>query len=95
MFRRKNPENAVLEDTIRSLYIFMQETEVDTKEYLRMVDQMIKLNQLSENHNPKPVSNDTLILVTGNLLGIVLILSYENARVITSKAIGFVLKSVR
>jgi hypothetical protein len=92
MFRRKNPENPVLEDTIRSLYFHMQETEVDTKEYLRMVDQMIKLNQLSDNRNPKPVSNDTLILVAGNLLGIVLILSYENARVITSRAIGFVLK---
>ena len=92
MFRRKNPENTVLEDTIRSLYIHMQEVEVDTKEYLRMVDQMIKLNQLSDNRNPKPVSNDTLVLVAGNLLGIVLILSYENARVITSRAIGFVLK---
>jgi len=92
MFRRKNPENTVLEDTIRSLYIHMQEVDVDTKEYLRMVDQMIKLNQLSDNRNPKPVSNDTLVLVAGNLLGIVLILSYENARVITSRAIGFVLK---
>ena len=92
MFRRKNPENTVLEDIIRSLYIHMQEVEVDTKEYLRMVDQMIKLNQLSDNRNPKPVSNDTLVLVAGNLLGIVLILSYENARVITSRAIGFVLK---
>ena len=92
MFRRKNPENTVLEDTIRSLYIHMQEVEVDTKEYLRMVDQMIKLNQLSDNRNPKPISNDTLVLVAGNLLGIVLILSYENARVITSRAIGFVLK---
>jgi len=38
------------------------------------------------------VSPDTILIVTGNLLGILLILKYEKLDIITSKAIGFVLK---
>jgi hypothetical protein len=38
------------------------------------------------------VSPDTIAVVAGNLLGIILILGYEKADVITTKALGFVLK---
>lgn len=38
------------------------------------------------------VSPDTLLVVAGNLLGILLILTYEKADFITSKAINFILK---
>ena len=95
MFRRKDPENAALNEVIRELCLRMEDEDVETKDYLRMMDQMIKLSQLKDSSSPKPISRDTLILVAGNLAGIVLILTYENTRVITSKAVGFILKSVR
>jgi len=38
------------------------------------------------------VSPDTLLVVAGNLLGIVLILTYEKANIITTKALNFILK---
>lgn len=38
------------------------------------------------------VSPDTLLVVAGNLLGIVLILTYEKGNIITTKAINFILK---
>jgi hypothetical protein len=38
------------------------------------------------------VSPDTLLIVGGNLIGIVLILGYEHLHVVTSKALGFVLR---
>lgn len=38
------------------------------------------------------VSPDTLLVVAGNLLGILLILTYEKADIITSKALNFILK---
>jgi len=38
------------------------------------------------------VSPDTLLVVAGNLLGIVLILTYEKANIVVSKALNFVLK---
>lgn len=38
------------------------------------------------------ISPDTVLVVAGNLLGILLILTYEKADIITSKAINFILK---
>lgn len=38
------------------------------------------------------VSPDTMAVIAGNLLGILLILGYEKTDIITSKALGFVLK---
>jgi len=38
------------------------------------------------------ISPDTLLVVAGNLLGILLILNYEKADIITSKAMNFVLR---
>ena len=39
------------------------------------------------------VSPDTMAIVAGNLLGIALIVGHERMNVVTSKALGFVLKS--
>lgn len=38
------------------------------------------------------ISPDTLLVVGGNLLGILLILNFEKAEIVTSKALNFVLK---
>jgi hypothetical protein len=67
--------------------------KVDTDEYTKTMDQVTKLYKLKEQTTPKRVSPDAMVLVAGNLLGIVLILGYERAHVVTSKALGFVLKS--
>ena len=40
----------------------------------------------------KSVSPDTIAIIAGNLLGIILILGYEKANVITTKALGFVIR---
>lgn len=38
------------------------------------------------------ISSDTLLIVCGNLLGILLILNHEKLDIISSKALGFVIK---
>ena len=38
------------------------------------------------------VSPDTILIIVGNLAGILLILKYEKLDIITSKALGFVIK---
>jgi hypothetical protein len=40
----------------------------------------------------KRISPDTLAVIAGNLLGIVLILTYEKVNVITTKALGFIIR---
>lgn len=45
------------------------------------------------NVNKKHISMDTVLIVGGNLAGILLILNFEKLSVLTSKAIPFVLKA--
>lgn len=63
-----------------------------SEEYTTMVDQLVKLYSLKDNQSNKRVSKDTLVIVAGNLVGIVLIVGYERAHVVTSKALNFVQK---
>lgn len=54
-----------------------------------------KLHQeMLDSTRKKRVSPDTLVAVAGNLLGIIVIVGYENKNVITSKALSF-LKALR
>jgi hypothetical protein len=80
--------DAVIDDALAQL----SGLSIDTDEYTRKVDQITKLYKLKEQEAPKRVSPDTLAIVAGNLAGIMLMLHYERVHVITSKALGFVLK---
>jgi len=90
MFNRKPPEDEDLDRAITMLVDRM--STADDEQTARLSDQVSKLYKLKEINAPKRVSPDTLILVAGNLIGIILILNYEKANVITSRALGFVMK---
>jgi cysteine sulfinate desulfinase/cysteine desulfurase-like protein len=64
----------------------------DTKEYATMIKQLQKLHAMKVAEKPSNVSPDTLAMIVGNLMGIVLILEFERMNVITSKAMSFVSK---
>lgn len=64
------------------------------RDYDIKLDVIERLHKLRD-EKPEPkkrVSPDTIAVVAGNLLGIVLILTYEKVNVITTKALGFVLR---
>ena len=44
------------------------------------------------NNKPMRISTDTIVVAATNILGILLILNYENLHVVSSKAISFILK---
>jgi Zn-dependent oligopeptidase len=62
------------------------------KEYSNMIDNLEKLYKAKDSEKSRKISPDTIAIIVGNLLGIGLILGYEKANVITSKAVAFVLK---
>jgi hypothetical protein len=99
MFLVKKPtptESSGLVKAIDRLVAQMSETGCETKEYASMTDQLIKLTKLQEETTSKKrVSPDTLAMIVGNLAGIVLIIGYERTHIVTSKALGFVLKASR
>jgi len=91
MFTKPKPEKTRLEQAIDNLLERLVEND-DPEDTAKIVDQLSKLYKMKEFDTPRHVSPDTLLLVIGSLAGIVLIIGYERANVVTSKALAFVLK---
>ena len=92
MFTRRPQPKTKLDEAIDNLLDHLCEVEAEPDSYAKVVDQLAKLYKMKEIQTPKRVSPDVLATIAGNVIGIVLILGYERANVITSKAIGFVLR---
>ena len=92
MFTKKPQQKTELDEVIDDLYTEMKSFTADSKEYTAMVDNLVKLNAVKENSSKKSVSPDVIVTVGANLAGIALILSYERASVVASKALSFVMK---
>jgi hypothetical protein len=80
-----------IEETLKQkeLEVLGRQLEIEATCQLREIEADLKRKELN---TPKRVSKDTLVLVAGNLLGIVVILGYEKAHVVTSRAMNFVMK---
>lgn len=68
-------------------------SDILSEEYKNRMAQIERLFKLKEHSAPKPVSRDTMVIAATNLIGIGMILGWERAHVVTSKALGFVMKS--
>ena len=92
MFTRKlDTEDPLLDKEIERLLSEIKTINPLDDEYPKMLDQLSKLYKLKP-EKPKPVSNDTLAIIAGNVACVVLIVGYERANLVTSKALGFVMK---
>ena len=92
MFTKKKDANPKLQYAIDIVLEQMALVDSRSDEYAKMTEQLTKLYKLKEMETPKPVSADTLAIIAGNLAGIVLIIGHERAHIVTSKALGFVMK---
>lgn len=96
MFKKKlAPEPTANEKAIAECYSALAGYDEDSKEYAKIVKRITELSAL-ENTTKKskiklPSPDAALTALTG-LAGILLILNYERANVVTSKAMGFVHK---
>lgn len=89
MFSKPSDEDEQLDRTITQLLADMQTISGDSEEYPKMMNQLERLHKLKATNARKSLDPNTLILVGGNLLGILVIVLHERASVITSKAINF------
>jgi len=92
MLTRRPKPNPTLDAVIDDLLEQLLAEEVGSDRYAKIMEQLVRLYKFKEISTPKRVSMDTLVLVAGNIVGIILILGYERANVVASKAIGFVLR---
>jgi len=92
LFTNKNHKQSGLDKIINDLETQIQGSTVSLDEYSKQLDQLAKLYKMKESVSSNPISKDTLVLVAGNLTGIALILGFERANIVTSKALSFVMK---
>lgn len=96
MFARKpNPEVEELNKAITKVHEQMAEESAESEAFVTMADQLVKLYAQKEKIPSRRISSDTLVTVSGNLLGILIIVGYESRNVVTSKALGFIGKANR
>lgn len=95
MFKKNiNLEPAWIDEEIQSVIHQMQSFVADSPEYNTMFDKLERLYQMKLKDKPekKSVSPDALIAAGASIGGVILILGFEKANVLTSKAIGFIVK---
>lgn len=89
-FRKK--KSSELDEPIAKLLTKMNETDPGSKEYSVMVDQLERLNRARVEDTRPRVNPDTMAIVVGGILQILVIVVYENKHVMVSKGLGFVMK---
>lgn len=96
MFTKHTPEEdpQELQDAIDLALLELQAHKPYSVEYVKSLEQIEKLYKLRAPRPElqKPVSLDTVLTVAGNLTGIVMILGYERAHVLSSKALGMLIR---
>lgn len=93
---KKQNEQPGLEEAIAEHIAELRGHPASSETYSDLLTKLERLHAMRvipKQEARKPVSSDALVAVAGNLLGIVAILSYERVHVVTSKALGFVLKT--
>lgn len=90
-FKKTQPTS--LEIEIERLLSVLTDEDPDTDKYNKVADQLSKLYKLKEIDSKKRVSPDALAAAATNLAGILLIVNFEHAHAMTSKAVSFVMKN--
>lgn len=89
---KRSKKQTNLEKEIDNVLEKMATTDKNSDEYNKMARNLELLFNAKSKEKDRRISNDTIAIVAANILGIVLILGYEKANVITSKALGFVIR---
>lgn len=82
-----------LETAMIRLLDDMQTQDSDSQEYTAQLGYLERLNALKTAQRRNRVSPDQMALVAGNLLGILIIVAYEQKHAMVSKATGFLIRT--
>lgn len=90
MFTKQTSLTPELDLALAKAYLELTTHVVDSDEYAKAADQIVKLEAIRTANRPDRISKDTMVLAGANLIGILTIVNHERAHVIASKALGFV-----
>lgn len=86
-------ETETIDRLIAQVVHDMELTPAGSTEYAALLAQLDQLYKTRAQLAKPSITPDTMLIVGGNILGILVIVSYEHLHVITSKALGFILKA--
>lgn len=89
---KKTVVKTELDEVIDQIVASIKDDHPESEEFDKKTDQLVKLYKLKAETKPARVSPDTLAVIAANLTGIMMIVGHERANVVTSKALGFLLK---
>jgi hypothetical protein len=89
-FRKTEP--SIEDEAITKVLTTLEVYDTDTEEFEKAMTHLERLTKLKAERQRK-VSPDTMAIVGANLLGILLIIAYEQKHVMNSKAMGFLLRA--
>ncbi len=91
--KRREEPISVIDPVIEELISAMAGYEPNSEEYTAMAANLkVLLEAKAVEPKPEKLSPNTIAVVAGNLAGILLILGFEKANVVTSKALNLLLK---
>jgi len=85
-------EEKPVDDQIAAVLKSMDDKGVDSEEYPKLMGYLERLRKLKQQDKQQPISRDTILMVAGNLLGILLIVAYEQKHVMTSKGLNQIIR---
>lgn len=93
MFKKKQPTTDPLKEELDSVLDELKGLTSTSKEYKVALKNYDALNKIYLSSRKKPLfSGDALLNAGAHVFGLGMILGFEKANVITSKALGFVMK---
>lgn len=85
-------ERKPVDDQIDAVLKEMNAKGVLHEDYPRLMGYLERLGKLKQAQKRQPISRDTILMVAGNLLGILLIVAYEQKHVMTSKGLNQIIR---
>lgn len=84
-----------LDEQIEAVLNEMREVGVTSEEYPTLMRYLEQLNEIKAKQRRDPVSRDTIALIVGGMIEVLIIVAYEQKNVLTSKALGLVIRPKR
>jgi hypothetical protein len=88
----KSNESLLLEKALDRAIRDLGNHAVGSEEYSKTLDHVVTLHKMLVEEKTPSMSKDTMAVVGGNLLGILMIIKHEFVNVVTSRAVGLLLK---
>lgn len=89
---KKSENELMVEEEINDVLKELKCISSSTEEYVVVIENLERLYSIKSKKAELRLKPDTIAIIAANLVGIALILGYEQGHVITTKAIGFVTK---